>query len=58
MNVMCVVCVIVVYLMLSRSSLVKLVLNMGPFDFKCEVYHTSKVIYYVNKPFCPVQNKA
>lgn len=31
MNVMCVVCVVVVYLMLSRSSLVKLVLNMGPF---------------------------
>lgn len=54
MNVMCVVCVIVVYLMLSRSSLVKLVFNTVDFyDFKCKatVNHTNKVIYFVNKPF-------
>lgn len=52
MNVMCVVCVIVVYLMLSRSSLVKLVFKPVDFyDFKCKVNHTNKVIYFVNKPF-------
>lgn len=49
MNVMCVVCVIVVYLMLSRSSLVKLVFNKVDFyDFKYKVNHTNKV---VNKLF-------
>lgn len=52
MNIMCVVCVIVVYLMLSRSSLVKLVFNTVEFyDFKYKANHTNKVIYFVNKQF-------